>query len=96
MESTVTTPKPNQQKTKVETGPKVWKLNSTHRCDRCGEASQAYVKVVIASSQLPLYFCGHHYNKFELALLPITDHEQLVNEYDRLDTGNRLIGSENN
>jgi hypothetical protein len=95
MSSTVTTPAASQQKNLEDSKPKVYELNSKHRCDRCGEASQAYVKVVMATSGLELFFCKHHYNKYELALLPITDHSKFVDESGRLDTGNRLIGSEN-
>lgn len=39
---------------------KVWLLDATDRCDRCG--AQAYVRV-IGKSGSGLLFCGHHYNK---------------------------------
>ena len=39
---------------------KVWLLDATDRCDRCG--AQAYVKV-IGKNNSDLLFCSHHYNK---------------------------------
>jgi hypothetical protein len=39
---------------------KIWLLDATDRCDRCG--AQAYVKV-IGKNNSDLLFCGHHYNK---------------------------------
>lgn len=38
---------------------KVWILDATDRCDRCG--AQAYIKVIGKSGDL--LFCVHHYNK---------------------------------
>lgn len=37
---------------------KVWILDATDRCDRCG--AQAYIKVMGSTGEL--LFCGHHYN----------------------------------
>lgn len=38
------------------------------RCDRCG--SQAFVLVKMVAGEL--YFCGHHYNKHEKALIKMS------------------------
>jgi len=51
-------------------------LNASHRCDRCSAA--AYVLVNLKESDKlknggSLLFCGHHFNKFEAALLPFMD-----------------------
>jgi len=40
-------------------------MNALHRCDRCG--AQAYVRVVLHSSQ-DLLFCAHHYRQHAVAL----------------------------
>lgn len=80
--------------------PKTYILNTSHRCDRCG--CQAYFKVLLDSelpsskleTDLPLYFCRHHFNKYELSLLPIVKND-IVDESDRL-TYNKLMGTENN
>ena len=95
MSSTATTPKPSPSPTKQADQPKQYKLDATHRCDRYGEASQAYIRVVFRDTGHDLLFCGHHYNKFKFDLVDLLDHDQTINEYERLDTGNRLIGSEN-
>lgn len=41
------------------------------RCDRCGEASQAFVRAVktIDGVQLELLFCGHHFRRYEPELI---------------------------
>jgi hypothetical protein len=83
--------KPSQPKQEVQ--PKKYVLNTSHRCDSCGV--QAYVQVTLKDSGLDLLFCKHHHNKHELALLPVTDHEKLIDESDRLRDVNRLVGSEN-
>lgn len=51
-------------------------LNASHRCDSCSAA--AFVKVnLLPSDALPegghLLFCGHHYTKNELAIMPYVD-----------------------
>lgn len=55
-------------------------LRPADRCDRCG--AQAFVKVDIASGG-DLLFCGHHYARYELALLAyashVTDERELIN-----------------
>ena len=38
---------------------KVWLLDATDRCDRCG--AEALVRVTGLTGEL--LFCGHHYNK---------------------------------
>ena len=48
------------------TGPLL--LTTEHRCDRCG--AQAYVHAIIDETVQDLYFCGHHWNHHELALIP--------------------------
>lgn len=74
---------------------KVWLLDATDRCDRCG--AQAYVKV-IGKNASDLLFCGHHYNKamdnaigydnmMKFALEIVDERERLIE--------NRQIGSEN-
>lgn len=74
---------------------KVWLLDATDRCDRCG--AQAYVKV-IGKNSLDLLFCGHHYNKamdnavgydkmMKFALEVVDERERLIE--------NRSVGSEN-
>lgn len=41
-------------------------INRLHdRCDRCGSA--AYTRV--EKDGLPLFFCGHHFHKYELGLM---------------------------
>ncbi|HBJ73689.1 MAG TPA: hypothetical protein DDY88_08320 [Actinobacteria bacterium] len=42
-------------------------LAATDRCDRCN--SQAYVRVVLPGGS-DLLFCGHHWNRHEVALRP--------------------------
>ena len=41
------------------------RLTAVDRCDRCG--AQAYVRVVLHSSQ-DLLFCAHHYRQHAVAL----------------------------
>lgn len=43
-------------------------LDATHRCDSC--QAQAYVKVETTLGTFE--FCKHHYERNELALMPIT------------------------
>lgn len=73
---------------------KVWMLDATDRCDRCG--SQAYVKILGNSGEL--LFCAHHYNKvmdnavgydkmMKFAVNIVDERERLVE--------NRLMGSSN-
>ena len=95
MSTVATTPKPGQQRVADSNAPKVYKLTALDRCDRCGPSSQAYVRVTMKETGHDLLFCGHHYNKFKFDLVDLIDHDKTINEYDRLDTGNRLIGSEN-
>lgn len=90
-----TTAKPNPNLGKSAEKPKPFVIDTTHRCDRCGESSQAYYRVVLKDSGLDLLFCGHHYEQYKFVLFDLIDHEQTLNEYGRLDTGNRLVGSEN-
>jgi hypothetical protein len=42
-------------------------LNALFRCDKC--SAQAYVRTTLNSGN-PLYWCSHHANQYELALLP--------------------------
>lgn len=91
--STATTASDVKSTPVEDSKPKALVLNSSHRCDRCG--AQAYVKVVMKETEFDLLFCKHHHNRYELALMPLTDNDKLVDESHRLDTGNRLIGSEN-
>ena len=55
-------------------------LNLADRCDRCG--AQAFVIVKGVSGEL--YFCGHHYNQNEKALVKfayeIIDERKYINE----------------
>lgn len=89
-----TNAKPNPNLGKPVDKPKSFVIDSTHRCDRCGVSSQAYYRVVLKETGHDLLFCGHHYEKFKFVLFDLIDHEQTINEYGRLDTGNRLKGSE--
>jgi hypothetical protein len=59
---TLTAPKPS------DLVPPVILLDATHRCDAC--QAQAYVKVETTLGTFE--FCKHHYEKNELALMPIT------------------------
>lgn len=53
-----------------EQSPYYRQLLLSDRCDRCGESSQAFVRVVmITDEELELLFCGHHYNRYEAELL---------------------------
>lgn len=83
-----------QASPKQEDKPRVYVLNTTHRCDSC--SAQAYVQVTLTTSQLELLFCKHHYNRNEIALLAIQDMDKLIDESDRLRDVNRLVGTENN
>jgi hypothetical protein len=74
---------------------KVYLLDATDRCDRCG--AQAYVKVT-GQENMSLLFCGHHYNKimdnavgYDKMMKFAID---IVDERDRL-IENKLVGSEN-
>lgn len=93
MSFTGTAPNVKPAAPKQEAQPKKYVLDTRHRCDRCGV--QAYVQVTMKESGLDLQFCKHHHNKYELALLAVTDHEKLIDESDRLFDVNRLVGSEN-
>jgi hypothetical protein len=46
-------------------------LELADRCDSCGACSQAFVRVVkvINNKQYELFFCGHHFNRYEASLL---------------------------
>lgn len=44
-------------------------LNATFRCDTGSCGAQAYVRVTLKSEK-ELYFCQHHANSYEEALLP--------------------------
>lgn len=68
---------------------KVYTLNTTHRCDRCG--AQAYVDVTLRSG-LNLLFCGHHFDRMQKALAP--EMKSFLDERDRL-VENRHQGSAN-
>lgn len=67
-------------------------LNTTFRCDRCG--AQAYVRTTIQvkKKQLPLYWCSHHANEYEISLLPYVI--EWYSETNRL-VEDRKKGSEN-
>ena len=74
---------------------KLWLLDATDRCDRCG--AQAYVKI-FGQNGLDLLFCGHHYNK---AMDNAVGYDNMmkfmvsiVDERERL-IENKLTGSEN-
>lgn len=72
---------------------KVYTLNTTHRCDRCG--AQAYVEVFLKSGTAgkpDLMFCGHHYDRVAAAIAPIMATHN--DERERL-VENRAVGSEN-
>lgn len=51
-------------------------VRALDRCDRCG--AEAYVRVVITASSLPLLFCAHHYseNNAELARVSVVTHDE--------------------
>ena len=61
-------------------------LKISGRCDRCG--AQAFVLATGVSGDL--YFCGHHYNKYEYAITQWA--YKIVNE---LDTINEKSASSN-
>lgn len=82
-----------QMKTEENVSERKYVLNTSHRCDKCGV--QAYVRVFMKESGLELLFCKHHHNKYELMLIPVIDHESILDESDRLRDVNRLVGSEN-
>ena len=56
------------------------KLLVSDRCDKC--YAQAFVSVKLANGQL--YFCGHHFNKYELNLressYEIIDEREYINK----------------
>lgn len=74
--------------TTTETTARIYTLNSTHRCDRCG--AQAYLRVFLKSGN-DLLFCGNHYKRYEAKLEPIMRGK--IDERDRL-VENKLQGSE--
>lgn len=91
MSNTATLTKPAGSVKQVKTNT----LNATHRCDRCSAA--AFVQVNMnASERLPegghLLFCGHHYNKYELALMEFA--ESVTDERHKL-IFDRHTGTEN-
>lgn len=43
-----------------------WTPNALDRCDRCGQASQAYTRA--SKGDFELLLCGHHTHQHELAL----------------------------
>jgi hypothetical protein len=46
-------------------------LTLRDRCDRCGITARAYVAVMIPAGKdglLPLYFCAHHFRRYEAKL----------------------------
>ena len=45
-------------------------LNALDRCDRCG--AQAYVRVILESTDGELLFCGHHARAVEATLKPLS------------------------
>jgi ribosomal protein L37E len=61
-------------------------LKIADRCDRCG--AQAFVLATGVSGDL--YFCGHHYNKYEYSITQWA--YKIVNE---LDTINEKSASSN-
>lgn len=72
-----------------------FELDSSFRCDRCG--AQAYVKAVLRHPKNPgekgeLFWCSHHANQYESAMLPIC--KEWHSETDRLKE-DRKKGSEN-
>lgn len=44
-------------------------LNARDRCDSCGIASRAYVRIIFPTGFLD--FCGHHYNRYEADLIAL-------------------------
>lgn len=56
------------------------KLNLLDRCDKC--QAQAFVLVKLANGEL--YFCGHHFNKYEINLressYEIVDEREYINK----------------
>lgn len=84
--TTLTAPKPSAPvKAKTDT------LTLKDRCDGCSAA--AYVHVFLTEGG-ELMFCGHHYQKHEVALFSFIDHNKTVDERHKLVT-DRLKGSEN-
>jgi hypothetical protein len=51
-------------------------VRALDRCDRCG--AEAYVRVVVTASRLPLLFCAHHYsdNTAELSRVAVVTHDE--------------------
>lgn len=76
----------------AEAQPKVYTLTAAHRCDRCG--AQAYVHVILESGN-DLMYCNHHWTKNKVAMVEQGIIDTVIDESDRLDTGNRLMGSAN-
>jgi transcription elongation factor Elf1 len=64
-------------------------LDARYRCDKCG--AQAYVRTTLNSGN-DLYWCGHHADAYELALLPYV--KDWYSERNRL-IEDRKKGSEN-
>jgi hypothetical protein len=61
-------------------------MDASDRCDLCG--SRAYVHVIISFQKPELFFCGHHYSKYEPALmesaLMVSDHRaEILGQLDK-------------
>jgi ribosomal protein L37E len=54
------------------------KLKMSDRCDRCG--AQAFVIVKLVAGEL--YFCGHHFNKYDEALNKVSF--EVIDERDTI------------
>jgi transcription elongation factor Elf1 len=72
-----------------------FELNATFRCDRCG--AQAYIRTTLKTPKEEgekgeLYWCVHHANKYEFALMPLL--KAWHDERERLKE-DRKKGSEN-
>ena len=53
-------------------------LKISDRCDRCG--AQAFVTVKMVAGEL--YFCGHHFNKYDEALSKVSF--EVIDERDTI------------
>ena len=76
------------EKNVLPEGSTKFRLNASYRCDKC--SAQAYVNVTLATGEL--FFCMHHANQYELALMPFVI--SWYSEEKRL-IENRKVGSEN-
>lgn len=56
-------------------------LTLKDRCDRCGESSQAFVRVI--KNDKELIFCGHHFSRYEPVLVAdgwlVQDERNMIN-----------------